>query len=1307
MAQQRFLSPDRLYERPFAAAHPFVRSPSAPRRWTMLCIFVLLCAIIGAYLYVTDAKRVRRLAESELSRLLGGPVTVEKAKLSIFEGLRLENVNVFVDRENALPQSRLFSAATFLVSYDPKALLTGNLKLTQIIAIDPQVQLIEDLDTGKWNYQRMSRPNPPASNPTNTANLPTLPEIILRNAQIAYSELRSGQLVSRGSMTLEGQLAPSSDGQRYSFELQSRGGDLVNGSVTVGPTVSGVFVRNTGLVTAQLRDFQFGQDVRSMLPAEVRSWWDRHDLTGAVDVPILSYVPPRDGDPARFKVETDLHGVNLTVRPEEWMSRDELETHDMAAGAFEAMRMAGLDSHGVVGTLAKLVEPSPLQLSKVDGRFVFTESGITIGQFDEHGKVAKAVSGTLETNEFALDGKILGYSPQAPVTVHMASKKIQIPKSPRYIASAPHAVRELYEHLRPAGLAMLDMKIARNNAGERIDVSGVVTVVDGTFVFDRFPYPVRNATGTVKIGYDAATQMDEVRINMQGYGAAGGPNEKGLIRIFGRVAPLNGDPSVVIKINADSVQDEPRLFAAFPPEVKETLRNLDADGKGLFPKFRGSFECRVFRPVGPHVEWIIDTDINLLDAAGKMVVFPYFMDHVTGKLQIREGYVDIMEATTRMGDSSLVIDGRVTWRAGVGRPLEAGEVLGTQTSPRPDLKITARNVPLDQKLLDALPEDRRVWMEKAGLKGTIDIDGRVWKPNAEEAAKLPKSPDHSALAHAFDITLRDGSIWPIEGGAVVSKVAAKLHLLPDRMVVNDMRGKRGDGDLQGHGEVAWPDNKPHIFFSGTAGNLTLDSTLYKVLPAIAQRAWDQVKPEGVVDLDLSFKGDVGGDDNKPSPATQASIADGAPVLKPTVPDIDLIIHPRTLAVTVQAVPYKLDKLTGTVRVTGNKVTLTDITGVHGPAKVRVTGGSVVGDTSTWDLRLGASDVTVDNEFRKALPGGLASLVDSLKLTGKIAFDFSKLNITTLPTPAVATAANPPTTGPASTPADVDFAVKLTATDVSLDVGVPMTKANGMLDLTGTVRNNKLAAFEGPMDFPSLTIASRDAKDVHAEFYKPADQDALRIGHIQGRLAEGDVAGQVDLAFPESSPSTRYRMNLVLRNADVRELSGDAAPDLSGEMSASLALEGDSGSDRSRRGRGDVQVRGKEMYKIPLVLGLLQITNLSLPITSPFSDGSARYTVEGQTVTFETLELRSRDMLMSGSGQLNFATKKVAMTFTTDNPNWPRIPILGDLVTTAKHELLQFHVKGSLQDVAPANAATQPANTITTTVDEVQTGQGKK
>src|SRR5438309_1924046 len=163
MSQQTFLSPDKLYDRPWrAGVHPFNRQLSAKRRWCMLAIFFLLCSIIGGYLFVTDSRRVKVLAEQELSRLVGGNVTVGRAKLSLFEGLRLEYVHVYVD-DQARPDSLLFDANTFLVNYDARALLTGKLRLTQIVAIDPHVHLSENLDNGKWNYQRRHPTTSPTS----------------------------------------------------------------------------------------------------------------------------------------------------------------------------------------------------------------------------------------------------------------------------------------------------------------------------------------------------------------------------------------------------------------------------------------------------------------------------------------------------------------------------------------------------------------------------------------------------------------------------------------------------------------------------------------------------------------------------------------------------------------------------------------------------------------------------------------------------------------------------------------------------------------------------------------------------------------------------------------------------------------------------------------------------------------------------------------------------------------------------------------------------------------------------------------
>jgi hypothetical protein len=1276
----------------------------------MLLLFAFLCALIGGYLYITDPNRVKELAESELTRLIGGHVTVGKAKLSLFEGLRLEFVNVYVDRSGA-EDSLLFSANQFFVDYDAKALLAGKLRLTRIAAIDPTVQLIENLDTGRWNYQRMRRATGSGGGGGKSGQpMPALPQVILRNAQIEYAETIGGQPVSAGTMAIEGQLAPSSDGQRYTFELQSRGGSVATHAGSIGPTVQGTLRRDTGEVTASLRDFKFGQDVRSMLPAQVRAWWDRHNLAGEVDVPMLAFTPSQDREEPKFRVETLFRKVNLTIRPEEWMSRDEITVQTWAQEAFEAMREAGLNTNGVVDRIAALAAPSPIRLDDVKGNFVFTEDGILL----------RSVEGQLEENRFSIDGKIDGYSPLSQAKIQIASTRTKIPAQPQYITSMPLPVRELYAHLRPQGICTLQVTLERPTIGGRLEFAGAVNIVDGNFVFDRFPYPVRGATGQITFGYDPSTGYETVKLlNLRGKGVKGGPNENAIINLSGLIGPLTSDVGVFIKVSADDVRDEPALRDAFPPEVLKAMQNLDADGKGEYPKFLGGFECRVNRPIGPRSPWIVETDVELKNAAGKMVAFPYPLENVTGRMAIREGYVDIINATMRKpGDASLTIDGRVTWRAGAGgRPLEPGEVRNQATGARPDLKITARNVPIDKELLAAMPEDRRNWLTKVGLSGTLDIDGRVWWPTSSEREAVAKSGAGSDLTHAFDLTLRNATIWPVEGTFSISNLVGNLRLLPDRLVISQMSAKRGAADLTGRGEFSWPQNNPSVFLSGTASRLELDRDLYRVLPPAAQVAWDAVNPEGSVDVDLTYSGAIGANSSNktlatPMPATAAT--QPSPPLASSRPSsplnkLELIISPVKLAATVKALPYRLSDITGTVRLNKGKVTLTDVTGTHGAGTIRVS-GSGAADKTDWDLRLSAERITVDEEFVTALPSGLQTIIEGLKMTGVVNFDFPKLQIRETPPnerlPAVARTASAKGAAdaaePDATPLDVDFAVRLALDDSSLDVGVPMTRVGGRMALEGTVRSSRLADLTGGVDLPSLQMSDRAASDVHAEFFKPANRQGLHIGNITGRLAGGRINGNVNLTFPDEGAS-RYVMELVLRDADIRQLTGEMGQDLTGQLSASLNLQGDWSDTKTRRGRGEVTVAGKEMYKIPLVLGLLQITNLSLPITAPFSQGEARYTVDGQMLTVESLALRSRDMVMNGSGQLDFAKKKVAMSFTTDNPNWPKLPIVGDIIHTAKNELLQIHIKGTLQD---PKVSASTASTVTTTVDEVLRGDGK-
>jgi hypothetical protein len=129
-----------------------------------------------------------------------------------------------------------------------------------------------------------------------------------------------------------------------------------------------------------------------------------------------------------------------------------------------------------------------------------------------------------------------------------------------------------------------------------------------------------------------------------------------------------------------------------------------------------------------------------------------------------------------------------------------------------------------------------------------------------------------------------------------------------------------------------------------------------------------------------------------------------------------------------------------------------------------------------------------------------------------------------------------------------------------------------------------------------------------------------------------------------------------------------------------------------------------MYDVPLVLGLLQVTNLALPLSSPFNEATARYSVEGQRIAFENVSLRSDTMVMSGDGHLDFGTKKVSLTFVTDNAGGLRLPFFNELWQGARQELLRIHVRGTVQE---PKVSAGMMGTFTTTVDEVFKGEPPK
>src|SRR5206468_503373 len=126
---------------------------------------------------------------------------------------------------------------------------------------------------------------------------------------------------------------------------------------------------------------------------------------------------------------------------------------------------------------------------------VFTQDGVNI----------EGLSGRVDNNGLKINGRIEGYTPDAPVTLNVTSfttENLTIPASPRYISSLPRPVREFYEQLRPEGTCRLTLDVKRATAGALPEVSGRLDIMNGRFLYSKFPYPLRDVTGRIIFGRD-------------------------------------------------------------------------------------------------------------------------------------------------------------------------------------------------------------------------------------------------------------------------------------------------------------------------------------------------------------------------------------------------------------------------------------------------------------------------------------------------------------------------------------------------------------------------------------------------------------------------------------------------------------------------------------------------------------------------------------------------------------------------------------------------------------------------------------
>lgn len=1209
-----------------------------------LCLVIFFVLVAGTTLYIrmTDPKRVRALAEGFFARVVDADVKIGDAHLSLFEGLQLDNVTIA--RRGSGEHATAIAAKRLQVSYSPLALVTGRLESGRIVAIEPEIHLIEDVDHGTWNLEALRRA-PATSHPTTTPTTspsgpPPLPEVLIRGGRVYRAEIVNGQYRELQDIRLEGQLLPRSGA--YHFNLQARtDGDAA------GPSLQGDFSLGETVAKSSLThvDLAF---LEPMLPARVRDFWRKLSPSGRVNVPVISFTRGHD-DRGGFRIELELDDVKMSIHPTDWASAAERAMLSQPATVNAALARMPNTTLAQVGVIMQpLLRVGEVPLEKVNGRFAFTDDGVSLDE----------LSATLDGNPFVIRGRLGGYAFDAPLDLRVespADRPIQLRSHIPYMNALPAEIREVYYRFAPEGASRLSVALSRPERGATVKATGSIEFANSEFTFQQFKYPVKNASGRLVV--DADPRTGELRLLIQdikGTGPIDGPNAKGELAVSGWIAPLIGYASVDVTVTGRDIHIEPALMAALPPEARQVISAFDDDGEGPRPIFRGDFACHVRREPGAISRWSYDTDVNVRDAAGALKEFPFPLEGLAVDLRIRKDYVQIVSARSTHAGGIIDISGLTEWgrRVSGGLPRKVGEA-GVRTQ----LTLKARDLPVDDALLNALPADARGVLQRLGIGGIIDVTGPITVTD-------PHAPPQ------FDLTIaaRAACFAPAEWKTAVDALDATMQLTPHALKLDHAEGRRGDAIVTASGSADWSTPKPTIDVITDVTNLTLDDQIRDSLPSPAKSVWNSLRPGGIVDAKLALKGEA---DN---------------------PEWKLNVKPMTATLLADFLPIAFSNIQGEINAAANRVELSNLTGSGAGGTVTVNGVGEIGDRQSWALKLKTADTLVDRPLLDALPKALGAVLIDNEVAGRTDLEFDKLDWTT---------------SSDGKHTDVAFDSAITLRDASWRTGVAFDKASGTAVLRGRFLDGDPAELGGDATLTRFRLAGVDARDGFAAIRTDAEHKTISLADIRAKIgSRGEVAGGVTLDQSRQDEN-RWAAEFLLRNADVAALTAGAPTKMTGELNASLSLEGAwaspdaSPSARAaasmlRRGRGEISVSGKGMVNVPMILGVTQVVSLALPFTGGFDEATASYSLEGDRVSFSDISLQSQEMRIKGAGWLDFDRKQLSIDFVTDSTG-KDLPVIGSFLDAARRELFQIKIRGSLSE---PQVKAGSLRTITTTVDEI-------
>ncbi len=796
----------------------------------------------------------------------------------------------------------------------------------------------------------------------------------------------------------------------------------------------------------------------------------------------------------------------------------------------------------------------------------------------------------------------------------------------------PWKLRCLFHDFKPKGKVDMNITLTKKKgSSDNFLINGNVILKHISAEYFKFPYRADNITGKILIENNSFKLI-----------GLKGESDGGKITLDGFISEPSKFSAVDIEIHTQHTPLNRKLFNALPPHYQKVWKMFN-------PKGYGNSDIILHRRAGKNQNWHRKITLVLTKAQGCYDKFKYPINNLSGVMYVENNTLYLRHLQGKDANASLEISGIV-------------QHINTN-KPQVNIKILAKNVPIDNTLINALPPQAGQLIRNCQLKGITDFDGELHSNNIDKT-NSDNSDNKSPLNYTFKCKLKKIRICHKDFPYPIENLKGTLTITPKHVIINGVFARKDNQQLRASGKLILGQRHQEITLKIFADNIPIDSQLYKALNPTQKRIWNALAPSGKIKIEATLK-----------------------QIKALPWKWHIIALPKQCQIKYEKFP-PISNLTGVIEFSSNIITFKTIKGTINNHPIILDGQLKSSNGRlTSNLKLTIDEMPITEKFLSIFDS--SDLTSKLKWTkgGTLRCNLTKLTIEHFPDGKQHWV--------------MIGNLELRGASIAAFSSKPVNcEFDGQIEWQ---EKRQSFAINGNLTLDKFEWSNRVLKNLKCQITKRINSEMLHIKNITSKFAGGDISGLAELNL--TGKQINYGIQLTLNNVEAGKALGidnNKTQEIHGKMRGQIYLLGKVGAKYFKRAGGTLEIIGAQVLKIPLMQKVYASVKQKPPNLASFHNIILNFTIENYILKFQRITLIGPTLSLMGNGRINLSNKRIKLYLISAPPNSVNgFPILKELIQGASTELTEIEVHGTT-DKPIINA--KPLKNISDTLKAFSEGQ---